>query len=614
MLQGLCKPSWAMVVVLVLLVSPAPVEGQRSASDGSGSDTADEQTQAIDRVDELAGRLQAMPWGPEVVYGLARLGTTACQYDQELGIRVFDKAYSVVAGLAFESSGEISFQALSGLASAALRCHPTFRDRPLTRDGFSSELSATAHLDAALASVATDPHYAAELAQGTASRIDSLDQYDQLDFLSVLWDLRQHLPTVADGLFRDALLRAATAGKPSDLFTLGNYVFQARFARDHGVTWLPMPEDGSAYKFSELRPGLPADLAKHYARITTDRLLTGETEASNEFESFALATQLASWSSVNDSERMPLLDSLLRDQANLIGDSSLTSEIQARLEPMAEDYFEKKQQELESRSSEISTSQTGFELFDVHTRREEFDRAETVVEHLPDELRQPATGLLEYKRLIRAISENDLTHGEAGVASLEHGLYQFLAALSLAHAYYLRSKEAEHGLEEDLDVASRLLRLAIAGTDGVPDQLRSQGRILVASVSARIRHVEDALLVLELAVQPTHAEQEHVDQERVDQMHGQSPKTATRVRFFEGRGFVAEFTDGQQVRSFDLTPPNLRSFGFEEAIVTLSVLPDMDLDRLDSIVSRSADLKMRIDGLVAVASGGLAKAFTSDTR
>ena len=75
-----------------------------------------------------------MPWTPGIAGALSRLGSVACQYDQELGIRILEKGYSVAAGLDLDLGKESSIHVPSELAAEASKCQPEFGFRsPIDR-------------------------------------------------------------------------------------------------------------------------------------------------------------------------------------------------------------------------------------------------------------------------------------------------------------------------------------------------------------------------------------------------------------------------------------------------------------------------------------------------
>ena len=116
----------------VVLAGGLHLNGQEQPSGQPDSDYTTDQAQAMDRVDKLSALLLEMPRTPAVVNALSQLGHVACRHDRDLGIRVFEKAYAVSAGMAFELETESSLVLLSRLVSRASNCHPEFSNRSPT--------------------------------------------------------------------------------------------------------------------------------------------------------------------------------------------------------------------------------------------------------------------------------------------------------------------------------------------------------------------------------------------------------------------------------------------------------------------------------------------------
>lgn len=588
---------------LGLLLVPLLVNSPLAQSQTPESDSTDEQLDAIHRVDQLVGRLQAMPWGPEVVNGLARLGDTACRYNQELGVRVFETAYSVAAGLDLDLKEEASLHVLSRLASAALRCHPIFRDRPLAVDAagddFESDLSANASLRAALASVATNPNEAAKFALGAASQIHILDRYEQMAFVSALGQLRQQQPVDADEIFQRALLNAALSGTTEDLFTLGNYVFGPKGATADEVAMVALTDDRMVYDFSELRTGISTNTATQYVRIATETIRALSLDS----ESSALAVQLASWAEKNAPEHAPILDELLN--AQLRSHEALMSELHEKLQPSTlADAAITLEAQLASAIDEKTKSRLSFELCAIYIRQKNFRRAEELIENLRRELRRPVRNIIDFKLAIMMIEGDTLDIAAIKVAGLKDSSHKVLAALSLAAAYWERSREDGLGSLEDQDSTARLLQVALSAAEAVPAPLRPEVRISVANILAMCDQLESALHMIEVAMQELNTDRSYEDLDR----------SVSFITYYGDGGFRTGITDNDQVRYFDLVPPNLRGYNFEKSIATIAMSPDMDLDRLESIMDRSVNENLRIGGLVAVASGVMSRAFRTNIQ
>ena len=377
------RPSKALGALAATLLIGLPQARSQAPTDGSSdSDYTAEQSEAIDRFDEMVGRLQAMRWGPEVVEALSTLGATACQYNQEIGVRAFETAYSVVAGLDFDSDDRWSVHALSQLATAAPRCEPSFLDRPLTRNIPAPELRAKGLLNATWKSLETDPHEAARFAQGVADHVPTLRGAGDVLFVRGLRKLRLQLPAEADRLFRDSLSSVAATGTIRDLFTLGNYVLCAipeRTDIPEVVTTLP---DGSssAYLLSAVRPEIPNELVGQYVATAIEMLLTRGTPATHDAESIALALQLASWAKTNAPEQSSTLSSLLGTQTDSPGIRRQLTEYREIIERSA--LSQRLEEELESTVDEGRKSRARFELCMNRIAEGSFSQAEDLLDDL----------------------------------------------------------------------------------------------------------------------------------------------------------------------------------------------------------------------------------------
>ena len=600
-------------LVAALLMWSPHIRGQESKVASSDSGYTDEQSEAIDRVDELMGRLQAMQWGPDVVSSISGLGATACHYSHELGVRVFDTAYSVVATSDFDLEDEWSMHALSRLSAAASRCDPSFRDRTLIRDVPESELLVREQLDAIFKNVATDPHEAAKFAHGVASQVHILPGRRQLAFVEGLWKLRQQLPAEADQLFRDALSVAATAGTTVDLFALGNYVFGPKSEVEGEIGVVPLSNAaGEAYVFSEVRLGFPNELAKLYVGAATDMLLERWTAISQDPRSFALATQLAAWAETDAPEHASALDSLLASQTDFIGNHGRVAEFREQLDSIREredsidkgDFSSRLNAEMESEIDEETKAFLRLTLFANRIRAGQLSGAADLLDDMGPELRRPLSDMVELKRTVEAIANDDLEDATTRVAGLKNSLHQVLGALSLASAYWNRSRDAKDGSAEDRDAADRALQLAIGAVDSVPDQLRLHARIAAAAVLAKYDQREDALRVLELGFQGL----------TTDRASEETEESVLLITGSLDGGFFAEIRhDGEDFSIGDLNPPNLNDANFVWAIYHLSLSPEVDLNRLDAIASKAVDVRLRAQGLATVAAGALTRAFETKT-
>ena len=595
-------PRFLGTLAAAVLMWPPTAQGQKPATYDSDRQFAEEQSAAIDRVDQLIVRLRAMPWGPDVVSSIATLGDTACKYDHELGIRVFETAYSVVAESDFDLEDEWAMDTLSRLATAASRCDPRFHDRGLKPDVKRSELLAREHLHALLENAETNPDEAAKFADGVASRVHELLDHDQHAFVAGLWTLRKQLPTRADGLFEDALSVASTAGATSDLYRLGNYVFGPDASGDGATVQVALGWD-TAYLFSEVRPGFPSGLADFYVGAVTDFLLERGTPIGQDVEAFALATQLAWWAETNSPGLASALESLIASQTDSIANRGELAEFRELLvpEPVEDgDLLSSLEAEIESAVEERAKSRLRFLLCINRIRLGELSRAEKILHHMKPKVRRVLRDIIDLKRSAEAIVNGDLDDAAASIAGLQDSLHQVLGALTLASAYWARSTDAGNESAEDRDAAGRAWRVATGAVEIVPEYVQPHARIAVAAILAECDQPEDALHQLELGLQELNA----------DLPQDETEESVLSIRPSMSGGFVAEITHDGDTRELGLDPRGLRGANFEMAIYRLSVSPKIDLDQLDATASKAVDVRLRAEGLVAIAQGALSRAFS----
>ena len=496
--------------------------------------------------------------------------------------------------------------ALSQLLTAAPRCEPSFLDRPLARNVPAPELRAKGLLSATWKSLETDPHEAAKFAQGVADHVPTLRGDGDVIFVRGLRKLREQLPAEADRLFRNSLSSVAATGMIWDLFTLGNYVFcpiPERTDIPELVTTLP---DGSssAYLLSAVRPEIPNELVGQYVATAIEMLLTRGTPTTHDAESLALALQLASWAETNAPDQSSTLSSFLGIQTDSPGIRRQLSEHREQIERVA--VSERLEEELESTVDKESKSRASFRLCMNRIDEGKFSQAEDLLDDIGLELRRILRDFIGLQRATEAIANDELEDATIAVAGLKDSLHQVLGGLSLASGYRARVVDQANLSEEDRDAADRALRHAMGAAANVSDHLRPHARIAVVAVLAKCNQDEEALRVLELALQELVPDQ---SQEETDEEESEYSVTA-----HPWGGFGVEISDGHSATVQDLHPPNLRGANFEEAVHHLSVSPGVDLDRLDAIVSMAADRRMRALGMVAVATGALARAFNTGTE
>ena len=593
-------PGWGLAAVLIW--SPC-MHGEEASGSSSDTDHTEEQSDALERVDELVGRLQSMSWRPEVADALSALGAIACRYNKELGAYAFETAYSVVAGLEFDLEDDWSMSTLSRLAAAAPRCDPSFGDRPLTRQVTTAELRAEGLLDALSETVASDPEEAAQFARHVANQVHTLPSYRQTEFVRGLRELREQLPVQADGLFQNALSSVAASGTIWDLFALGNYVLGPSPAAADAVATITV-SDASGYLLSTVRPGIPKEVVSHYVGTAIETLLTRGTPTRHDAQSIALATQLASWAKTNHPEHSSTLEGLLATQTAAIGIREQLSKFQEKLEV---NFSPSNLEEaLESATDEESKARIRFELCMNRIAEGKFSQAEDLLDDLRPELRRSLSDFIGLRRATDVIESGRLEDGTLEVVGLRDSLYRVLGALSLATAYWERSVDEGHRLIEDRDAAYRALQHATGAAGDVPEDLRPHARIAVAAVLAKCDQGEEALRLLELALQELGPEQSESEIEE--------EASVVAITAYPWGGFGVAITgDGDSVYHQTLDPSNLDGNNFKQAIHQLSLAPEMDLDRLDAISSMAINPRMRAEGLVAVGTGALVRAFNEET-
>ena len=607
MLRYLARsPGWVLAAILIW--SPC-MRGQESSDNSSESNYTEEQSDAIDRVDELVGRLQSMGWEPEVVNALSNLGAVACHYDQELGVRAFEAAYAAVSGFdldleddaaEFDLELDRSMHILTQLAVTAPRCDPSFRDRPLTRQAATAELRARGSLDATWENLETDPDEAAKFAQVVANHAHNLPEDQQVMLARGLRKLRLQRPAEADELFQSALSSLASAGSIWDLFTLGNYILGPISGTEVEEALTTLPDgNSSAYLLSAVRPGVSSELVCQYVATAVEMLLTEGTPNALDAESFALAAQLASWAKTNAQEHSSTLESLLAAQADPVGIQERLSEYRKRIEHGTSSS--NLEEELKSAIDETERSRLSFMLCMNLIEDGEFSQAEDLIGDLRPEFRRALRNFIQLEQAKETIGSCRLEEATAQVAGLKDSLHQVLGALSLASAYWSRSTDEANRPEEDRDSADRALRHATGSAENVPDHLRPHARIAIAAVMAKADRSEEAMQVLELALQELGPRESGEDTNE--------EKSGLLVTPHPWGGFSVEITDGYSAIVQDLHPPNLDDATFEGAVHRLSLSPEIELDRLDAIASRAIDARTRAEGLVAVAKGALTRAF-----
>lgn len=602
-----------LIAIVAALCAVVPeVRGQDPPPEPSDSRLTRPQEMAIARVDDLSIRLSGMPWGLGVVSALSRLGSVACRYDQELGIRVFEKGYSVATGLDLDLNEESSVYVLSDLTAESSKCQPEFGFRSPIDGEESSQIEALASLDATLASVKTSPSSAIDFARNVAENFSSLEEHQQVALVSSLLQVRQELPSEADAVFQRALLQVASSGSLGDLFALGNYIFGPRWEDSDLVIFdgappldavevIPMAE-GTVYSLSETRPGIPSDLAQLYVASSSEIVTRRAALSNGDAMAFALTSQLAAWAQSNAPLEAPVLAELLTVQRAQLADRGRLSTLQSDLEPLTEprEDFETM---LDSAPDELTKASLRFNFACFRIQTGDLEGAREFVAELEDDVRQPLLDIIDLKEMIATIESGDLEAAHLGLSKLRDDLYLALAALHLASAHWNRSEKSGHESDADVRAASEAIQLARVATARVTAHVRSNVRLAIAQRLALTERFDDSLQTLELAIQEFNTAQ------RAGQEPDGEPSASGSVTMSSSGQFYTNVIRNEVPRHFRLLPLETPTASFGDVVGQLSVSPETDLDRLEGVVARTVNSQMQAMGLVAVAEGHLARAF-----
>ena len=589
-----------LALAAIMFAGGLHLNGQEESTERAESESAGDRAQAVARVDQISERLRGMEWTTGVVSALSGLGTVACRHDQELGIRVFEKAYSVAAGIEFDLSEESSIQVLSSLAAGAKRCHPGFGFRSPTGRAGSSELEPQTSLAAAQASLRTDPEAAGGLFQNAAEGFSDLQADDQLAFVRGLMLLRRNQASEADAAFQHALLEVASSGSVADLFALGNYVFGPPADKPSMIAFktMTLPE-GKMFAFPQTRSGIPSGLASLYVASSSEMLFRKAAPGPENTIAFGLTKQLADWAQSNAPHQSAVLASLLAVQRAQLAQGTVPSGMEARLRLLSGPLHRPLEERLESAPDEPAKARIRFEAAAGLIVRGELEGARELVADLEDEIRGPMLDIIDLKRTSAAIEQGDLEAARLALAALSDDLHVVLAALELAPAYWDRSGTAGDRSDEDDAAAAEAIQLASASTARVPAHIRPTLRLAIARALAITERFEESILTLELAVHEFNADQ--ASDERTD--------GALAVRVSEGGDVIAHVSRGDRVLQIRLLPPRAVRATLDEVIRQLSRSPETDLDRLEGVVARAVDPRLRALGLAAVAEGYLSQSF-----
>ena len=590
-------------IATVVLAGGLHLNGLEQSSVQPDSEYTEGQTQAMDRVEKLSELLLGMPWTPAVVNALSQLGDVACQHDKELGIRVFEKAYAVSAGMAVDLDEESSLLLLSRLVSRASNCHPEFSSRSPTGRENSPKLRARARLRATFDAVRTNTEGAAGFAHDVAEAYSELNAVQQRQFTSTLLRLRQERPAEADAVFRHALRKVTSSGSVAELFALGNYVFGPGETSPLGpgaIMHLAGVGEGTVFGFSATRPGVPDELASLYIASSSAALASRGALGQEDPLAFGLTKQLESWAKSHAPHQVPALASLLGEQqARLARSQSLSGHVERIRRSLSRGPQPGFEERIETAPDEPTKGRIRFAAAHLNILTGRLEEARQAVAELEDEIRLPLLDIIALKEVQKAIGEDDLEAARLGLSTLNDKLHLVLASLSLASAHWNLSDESGNRLAKDAQAAADAIQLAGSATAQLPDEIRPRIRVAIAGALALIGRIEESLAALELAVQEFNAAQEPEE----------GPAEPLSVRVYDSGSVSSTVTRDNQHRSIGLLPPREPISNFAGAVFQLSKSPEADFDRLDGIVARVVNLQVRTDGLVAIAEGALAGAF-----
>ena len=583
------------------------LNGQEQPPVQPESEYTPDQAQAMDRVDKLSELLLEMPRTPAVVNALSQLGQVACRHDKDLGVRVFEKAYTVSAGMALDLDEESSLRLLSTLVSRASNCHPMFLSRSPTGREDSPRLQPRARLSATWEAVRTNPAAAAGFAHEVVETLSGLNAREHQSFASALMSLRKERPAEADAVFRHALQKVTASGSVAELFALGNYVFGPREnpIGPDAIQVMPLAV-GTVFGFETTRPGIPDELASLFIASSSATLARLGALGQADILAFGLTKQLESWANSHAPHQVPALSSLLGDQqARLDQAESLSAGAERIRRSLSGKPSPSIEERIESAPDEPTKARLRFYSAYYKIRNGHLDEARKVVAELEDEIRPPLLDLIALKEVQKTIGKGDLEAARLGLSTLNDKLHLVLASLSLASAHWNLSDESGDRLEKDAQSAAGAIQLAGSATAHVPDEIRPKVRVAIAGVLALTGRIEESLAALELALQEFNAVQNAE----------KSPEEMLSVRVSDSGGVSATVTRDNLPRlSFNLLPTREPISNFAGTVLQLAKSPEPDLGRLEGIVMRAVNPRMRTSGLLAIAEGVLTSAFRPESE
>ncbi len=490
--------------------------------------------------------------------------------------------------------------------SRASNCHPAFSSRSPTGREDSPRLLARGRLSATLEAVGTNPAAAAGFAHDVAETLSDLDAREQHLFAPVLMNLREERPAEADAVFRHALRKVTSSGSVAELFALGNYVFgpgESPHYPPDAIQFLDAVGEGTVFGFSATRPGIPDELASHYIASSTAALARLGALGQEDILAFGLTRQLESWAKSHAPHQVSALSSLLGDQqARLDQTQSLSVHADRIRRKLSGKPSASLEERIDSAPDEPTKARLRFYSAYLKILNGHLEEARKVVAELEDEIRSPLLDVIALKEIHETIGEGDLEAARLGLSTLNDKLHLVLAALSLAFAHWNLSDESGNRLERDTQAAADAIQLADSATAQVPDEIRPKVRVAIAGALALTERFEESLAALDLAVQEFNTAQKAE----------KNPDEPLSVTVSDTGAVYATVTRDNRSRGFNLLPRPKRISNFAGAVLQISKSPEPELDRLEGIVTRAVNPRMRTSGLVAIAEGALASAFRSE--
>ncbi|MBX9601096.1 MAG: hypothetical protein K2X35_08830 [Bryobacteraceae bacterium] len=416
-------PAATVSRLTLILISPLLVPAQ----------VPDRKAQALAHAADVFTSVQRLSDRNIALRTAAALAAEVCKYDQPAGVNLFQQARLIFPPAANVPwyIGDRGF-----LRSLALACDPALQ----ADFGETSPTSqARTDLAAALAAVRGSELPAADLPQvlqRAASGLPLHDRPGMLALMDVLQQVRMRSPEQANAAFLQAagsLTNVAPESAIQGLYTLATYLFQAPGQNDpRSVIVRPLEGGGSAYYFSQVRAGIPADLVAAYLRIAAPRLALMTATGTVQTRRQALAHQLLPLAG----RYHPASIADLQTAAGLKTGVEITPEVQALLRPVdlskpdfEKDLAAKAEDELDAeRKDELHLSLLIFLI--------QSNRLKDALDILPkignNSLRRAMAGLVAFRQAEEALASSRPDDALQRVAAAPDPVYPAILSLALA--------------------------------------------------------------------------------------------------------------------------------------------------------------------------------------